>query len=79
MSAAIEPASLPTRLRSLRIGRDDTLHVHRTVHLAAAKIEDLEEQVARLAGALRRASAANGVRQKGGRARIAGRMEQAMQ
>ena len=56
MSASIQSAPLPTLLRTLRVGLDDHLHVRRTVQLAAAKIEDLEEQVARLADELRRAS-----------------------
>ena len=56
MSASIQPTPLPTQLRALRVGMDDTLHVRRTVQLAAAKIEDLEDQVAHLAAELRRVS-----------------------
>jgi len=56
MSASIQSAPLPTLLRTLRVGLDDHLHVRRTVQLAAAKIEDLEEQVALLAEQLRRVS-----------------------
>jgi hypothetical protein len=43
---------LPSSLRALRVGVDDDAHIRRTVHLAAAKIEDLQEQVTRLARAL---------------------------
>lgn len=71
MSASIEPIPLPARLRALRIGADDALQVRRTVHLAAAKIEDLEDQVARLADALRQADAASGPRRQTRRSRVA--------
>ena len=60
MSASIQSAPLPTLLRTLRVGMDDTLHIRRTVQLAAAKIEDLENQVALLAEELRRISAGRG-------------------
>lgn len=70
MSASIEPIPLPARLRALRIGADDALQVRRTVHLAAAKIEDLEDQVARLADALRQADAASGPRRQTRRSRV---------
>ncbi len=56
MSASIQSASLPNQLRTLRVGSDNTLQIRRTVQLAAAKIEDLEDQVARLAEELRRTS-----------------------
>ncbi|HET8995504.1 MAG TPA: hypothetical protein VFN42_02440 [Acetobacteraceae bacterium] len=56
MSASIQSAPLPTQLRALRVGMDDSLHIRRTVQLAAAKIEDLEDQVARLAEELRRSA-----------------------
>jgi hypothetical protein len=47
---------LPAILRALRVGLDDDAHIRRTVHLAAAKIEDLQEQVTRLAQALEAAA-----------------------
>ncbi len=56
MSASVRPA-LPTLLRSLRVGTDVTVVIRRMVHLAAAKIEDLEDQVARLAAELHDATA----------------------
>ena len=56
MSISNQPASLPAQLRTLRVGSDDTLRIRRTVQLAAARIEDLEDQVAHLAAALRQAS-----------------------
>jgi hypothetical protein len=52
VSQIVDTNPLPTALRTLRVGLDDNLYVRRTVHLAAAKIEDLEEQVARLAAEL---------------------------
>jgi hypothetical protein len=48
----MQSTHLPTSLRALRVGLDDDVHIRRTVHLAAAKIEDLQEQVARLVTAL---------------------------
>ena len=50
------PASLPAALRTLRVGIDNELRIRRTVHLAAAKIEDLELRVSRLSAALADAS-----------------------
>lgn len=44
---------LPKALRTLRPGVDDGAQVHRVMHLAAAKIEDLEEKVAQLWAALK--------------------------
>jgi hypothetical protein len=52
VSRALEADDLPTSLRALRVGLDDDAHVRRTIHLAAAKIEDLQEQVTRLMRAL---------------------------
>jgi hypothetical protein len=52
VSQMLQTNNLPTSLRALRVGLDDDMHVRRTVHLAAAKIEDLQEQVTRLASAL---------------------------
>lgn len=60
MSDSIQSAPLPTQLRALRVGMDDSLRVRRTVQLAAAKIEDLEDQVARLAAELHRVSSGQG-------------------
>lgn len=57
MSQSVASNPLPTTLRALRVGHDDDMYVRRTVHLAAAKIEDLEEQVARLAAELEIAGA----------------------
>ena len=57
MSVSHQSVSLPTQLRTLRVGSDDARHIRRTVQLAAAKIEDLEDQVARLNAALRRTPA----------------------
>lgn len=51
-----DSAPLPTRLRSLRVETDNPLQIRRTVQLAAAKIEDLEQQVAQLAARLQQAS-----------------------
>ena len=69
MSASIQSAPLPTVLRTLRIGMDDALHIRRTVQLAAAKIEDLEDQVARLVAERSQPTVgARGARQKPGRA-----------
>lgn len=68
MSASTQPAPLPTQLRALRVGMDDSVLIRRTVHLAAAKIEDLEDQIARLAAELRRSSAGE-PRRRTGRAR----------
>ena len=48
----LQTSNLPGSLRALRVGLDDDVHIRRTVHLAAAKIEDLQEQVTRLASAL---------------------------
>ena len=48
MSQTLQTNHLPATLRALRVGLDDDLHIRRTVHLAAAKIEDLQEQVVRL-------------------------------
>ncbi|HXT82594.1 MAG TPA: hypothetical protein VN702_23740 [Acetobacteraceae bacterium] len=44
--------SLPAALRTLRVGVDDESRIRRTVHLAAAKIEDLEARVSSLTAAL---------------------------
>ena len=52
MSRVLEADDLPTVLRALRVGLDDDAHIRRTIHLAAAKIEDLQEQVTRLVRAL---------------------------
>jgi hypothetical protein len=52
LSQTMEATQLPTTLRMLRVGQDDTVHIRRTVHLAAAKIEDLQDQVNRLLTAL---------------------------
>ena len=52
MSQTVDFNPLPTTLRALRVGLDDNMFIRRTVQLAAAKIEDLEEQVARLAAEL---------------------------
>ena len=69
MSASIQSAPLPTVLRTLRVGMDDALHIRRTVQLAAAKIEDLEDQVARLVAELSQATSdERGARRKPGRA-----------
>jgi hypothetical protein len=67
VSASIQSGQLPTMLRTLRIGLDDTLHIRRTVHLAAAKIEDLQDQVARLAAELHQATTTRGIQRKPGR------------
>ncbi len=48
MSEVLQTRDLPASLRALRVGLDDDVHIRRTIHLAAAKIEDLQEQVARL-------------------------------
>jgi hypothetical protein len=64
MSASPQTALLPNLLRNLRVGMDDTVLIRRTVQLAAAKIEDLEDQVARLAAELQAAMSAQ---QGGGR------------
>jgi len=50
VSQTIEQIPLASTLRALRLEGD--VHLRRTVHLAAAKIEDLEEQVAALAAEL---------------------------
>jgi hypothetical protein len=68
VSQTVELNPLPTTLRMLRLGLDDNMYVRRTVQLAAAKIEDLEEQVARLAAELEGAGAAMRTR-RGGRTR----------
>jgi hypothetical protein len=52
VSQALQTNDLPASLRALRVGQDDDVHIRRTIHLAAAKIEDLQEQVARLVTAL---------------------------
>lgn len=52
MSQTLQSNHLPASLRALRIGLDSDAHIRRTIHLAAAKIEELQEQVARLARAL---------------------------
>ncbi|HEY3847723.1 MAG TPA: hypothetical protein VGL95_11470 [Acetobacteraceae bacterium] len=52
MSQTLQANDLPTSLRALRVGLDDDTHIRRTILLAAAKIEDLQEQVTRLATAL---------------------------
>lgn len=52
MSQTLQASHLAASLRALRVGLDDDAHVRRTLHLAAAKIEDLQEQVTRLAAAL---------------------------
>lgn len=63
MSQTIEPTTpLATTLRALRLGLDDDVHVRRTVHLAAAKIEDLQDQVVRLAAELHAAGRSGGKR-----------------
>lgn len=69
MSQTIETNPLPTTLRALRVGLDDDLYVRRTVHLAASKIEDLEEQVARLAAELQMAAPIAGGRRSRGASR----------
>jgi hypothetical protein len=56
----MQSTQLPTTLRALRVGLDDDVHIRRTVHLAAAKIEDLQDQVSRLVATLE-ASANEGV------------------
>ena len=48
---------LPKALRTLRPGLHGGVHVHRVLHLAAAKIEDLEEKVASLSAALAQSTA----------------------
>jgi hypothetical protein len=52
VSQTLQASQLASSLRALRVGLDDDAHVRRTLHLAAAKIEDLQEQVTRLAAAL---------------------------
>jgi len=52
VSQTLQTSHLPTSLRALRVGLDDDVHIRRTLHLAAAKIEDLQEQVTRLVSAL---------------------------
>ncbi len=47
---------LPTTLRGLRVGLDDATHIRRMMHLAAAKIEDLQQQVTVLTAELQKAS-----------------------
>jgi hypothetical protein len=65
VSQSIDTNPLPATLRTLRVGLDDNMYVRRTVQLAAAKIEDLEEQVARLAAEL--AEAGTSMRTRGRR------------
>ena len=69
VSQTIQPMHLPSSLRALRVGMDDDLHVRRTVHLAAAKIEDLESQVTRLTTALEQAARPDVSRRGRGRRR----------
>ncbi|MGE0226188.1 MAG: hypothetical protein AB7S57_23170 [Acetobacteraceae bacterium] len=45
---------LPNALRALRSGLDDGVTVRRLTHLAAAKIEDLEQRVRELSDELAR-------------------------
>jgi hypothetical protein len=52
VSQALPSNDLPSSLRALRVGLDDDVHIRRTIHLAAAKIEELQEQVTRLVMAL---------------------------
>ena len=61
MNQMLQTNNLPTSLRALRVGLDDDVHVRRTVHLAAAKIEDLQEQVTRLAMALEATGQGRGI------------------
>lgn len=65
MSQTLLANDLAASLRALRVGLDDDAHVRRTLHLAAAKIEDLQEQVTRLAAALE-ATGQFGGKQPGG-------------
>lgn len=65
----LRPTHLPTSLRALRVGLDDDVHIRRTVHLAAAKIEDLQDQVTRLATALEAAGQDGDGERRGGRVR----------
>jgi hypothetical protein len=52
VNQTLQASHVAASLRALRVGLDDDAHVRRTLHLAAAKIEDLQEQVTRLAAAL---------------------------
>jgi hypothetical protein len=65
----LQANDLPTSLRALRIGVDDDAHIRRAIHLAAAKIEDLEEQVTSLVKALEAASQPGGEQSGAGRLR----------
>lgn len=60
MSQSLPASNLPTSLRALRVGLDDNVHIRRTVHLAAAKIEDLQQQVMQLVTALEAAEQEGG-------------------
>ncbi len=57
MGAHQASAALPATLRGLRLGVDDEARIRRTVHLAAAKIEDLQTQVSDLMAKLQHAGA----------------------
>jgi hypothetical protein len=48
VSQTLQANDLPTSPRALRVGPDDDAHIRRTILLAAAKIEDLQEQVTSL-------------------------------